>query len=492
MKFSVFAFSIVIAAIPNLSFAQQSVPVDLGVAAPIMLNRDHNAGCGIAKDTKFKAQLDFTTAASVTTARPWEAIDFTAAPEEYMKSVLSAALADNDNIDWDIGNNPNGWVHAPWMAQDREPYRGMTRERRSQPHELHPNQTQAFDNFAFGIYNSIAANAFRKLWTDPSNPATDGFAMQNGSVGVKLLFTTAPSSSVPYLKNSKTVEFCLGSSTAIGNLAQLDVAVRDTRADAWTGWVFGTFIYWGEGSSEFSWNNVQPFTLQWGNDPNVWPDAQNDPTNPSLSDLPVLGESWFNQALQKQIAEWRKQKDLQPWTGLFGRANGPIDNPRSSCLSCHSVAADFGRGSNQNPFMNPPASWVKQALVAGEPSQSLLDYFQNRQPNEPKLTDTLALDYSLQAMIGVLNFRAWAECRGTPAQHPGPVYTGTRPRFLTSIICKDVLADSGDITFTPPAPPAADAFSATVFSQSRSNVLINTMKLEGGDAVSSGEDRAFR
>ncbi|MEP2781095.1 MAG: hypothetical protein ABJP33_01485 [Pseudoruegeria sp.] len=59
--------------------------------------------------------------------------------------------------------------------------------------------------------------------------------------------------------------------------------------------------------------------------------------------------------------------------------------------------------------MNPPASWVEQALIAGEPSESLLDYFQNRQPDEPKLADTLALDYSLQAMIGVLNFRAWIE-----------------------------------------------------------------------------------
>jgi hypothetical protein len=478
-----------------MAHAQQSVPVDLSVAASIMLNRDHNGGCGIAKDTKFKAQLDFASAANVTAARPWEAIDFTTDPKAYMQSVLDAALGDNDAIDWDIGNNPNGWVHAPWMAQDREPYRGMTRERRSQPHELHPNQSRAFDNYAFGVYNSVAADAFRTLWADPANPETDGFAMQNGSVGVKLLFTTAPSSSVPYLENSKTVEFCLGNKTAIGNLAQLDIAVRDTRADAWTGWVFGTFIYWGEGSTVFTWNNVKPFTLQWGNDPNIWPEAQANITDLQLADVPELAESWFNQRLQAQIAKWRAAKDLRPWTGLFGRANGPIDNPRSSCLSCHNVAADFGRGSNQNPSMYPPTSWVNHALISGSPSQSLLDYFKNRQPDEPKLVDSLALDYSLQAMIGILNFRAWAECRGTPARHSGPVYLGTRPRFLNQEICKDVLAESGDITFTPtsaPAPVDAEAFSPNAFSQSRSNTLINTMKLEGGDSVSPGADRVFR
>lgn len=492
MNFYKLSIPMLIAALPTFVFAQQSAPVDLGVAAPIMLNRDHNGGCRIEKDTRFKAQLDFAAAASVISARPWETIDFTTAPEAYMKAVLNAALADNEDIDWDIGNNPNGWVHAPWMAQDREPYRGMTRERQSQPYELHPNQTEAFDNYAFGVYNSVSAGAFSQLWADPANPSTDGFQMQNGSVGVKLLFTTAPFTSVPYLENSKAVEFCAGNSTAIGNLAQLDISVRDTRADAWTGWVFGTFIYWGEGSDSFSWDNVKPFTLQWGNDPTVWPEAAEDQTDLSLSDLPALSESWFNEGLQNQIALWRQKAGLRPWTGLFGRANGLIDNPRSSCLSCHNVAADFGRGSNQNPFMYPPASWVNQALVAGEPSQSLLDYFKNRQPDEPKLTNTLALDYSLQAMIGVLNFRAWAECRGTTAAHPGPAYSGTRPRFLTEDICDRVLAEAGDITFTPPAPAAAETFSATVFSQSRTNEIINTMKLEGGDFVSGSVDREFR
>ncbi|MEP5762601.1 MAG: hypothetical protein ABJ327_25430 [Litoreibacter sp.] len=122
MNFRTTTLALLMAAVPGFALAQQSVPVDLGVAAPIMLNRDHNGGCDIAKDTKFKAQLDFASAANVTAARPWEAIDFTTDPEAYMQAVLNAALADNDAIEWDIGNKPNGWVHASWMAQDRELY----------------------------------------------------------------------------------------------------------------------------------------------------------------------------------------------------------------------------------------------------------------------------------------------------------------------------------------------------------------------------------
>ena len=349
MKYRTLSSVALYAAMQSLGLAQQSVPVDIGVAAPIMLNRDHNGACDIDKDTRFKAQLDFAFAASVDTPRPWEAIDFTVEPEFYMQAVLTKALSDNAGIDWDIGNNPNGWVHAPWMAQDREPFLGMTQERGSRPHELHPNQDQSYDNYAFGIYNSIAADAFRRLWLNPSNPATNAFLMANGSVGVKLLFTTAPTDRVPYLENTMSVEFCADDKPAIGNLVQLDIAVRDKRADEWTGWVFGTFVYWGGESDEFSWDNVRPFTLQWGNDIGLWPQAVDNATDLALADLPQVKESWFNQNLQNQFAEWRLQEELRPWTGLFGRANGPIDNPNSSCLSCHNIAADFGRGSNQNP-----------------------------------------------------------------------------------------------------------------------------------------------
>jgi len=65
MKFGTLLAVTLISALPNVLLAQQSKPVALGIAAPIMLNRNHNGGCGIEKDSRFKAQLDFASAAAV-------------------------------------------------------------------------------------------------------------------------------------------------------------------------------------------------------------------------------------------------------------------------------------------------------------------------------------------------------------------------------------------------------------------------------------------
>lgn len=106
---------------------------------------------------------------------------------------------------------------------------------------------------------------------------------------------------------------------------------------------------------------------------------------------------------------------------------------------------------------------------------------------------SVPVDFSVAApiMLNRDHNGGWADYRGTPATHPGPVYPGTRPRLLTDENCVNVLRNSGDVTFTPPVP-AVDAFSASVLSQSRSSVVINTMRFEGGTSVSSPIGREFR
>ncbi len=144
---------------------------------------------------------------------------------------------------------------------------------------------------------------------------------------------------------------------------------------------------------------MKPFTLTWGNDPTIWPTNLAGLSVVTLKDLPPIQQSWFNKPLQDQFAAWRLQHNLFPWTGLFGRRNGAIDDAVSSCLSCHNVAADFGPGSEQNPFMKPADGWVASVRNGNQPGANLLEYFVNRGPGEPKLPGTLAMDYSLQAMI---------------------------------------------------------------------------------------------
>jgi hypothetical protein len=82
--------------------------------------------------------------------------------------------------------------------------------------------------------------------------------------------------------------------------------------------------------------------------------------------------------------------------GCAGRLNGPVDNPVSSCLSCHMQAQ----------FQPSPKSIVPAACDASDAS---LNYFVDLAPDElfdTSVSGAKALDFSLQMEIGMRNFRA--------------------------------------------------------------------------------------
>ena len=94
------------------------------------------------------------------------------------------------------------WFHAPWLHwgnNEREFVRGLTRERTSRRYELATTQDQSPRNYAVGFYNPRGGYVIRRVWQDPCNPKTANVAFPEGSVAIKLLFTTAPVSQVPYL-----------------------------------------------------------------------------------------------------------------------------------------------------------------------------------------------------------------------------------------------------------------------------------------------------
>ena len=132
------------------------------------------------------------------------------------------------------------------------------------------------------------------MWADPENPdprATDkryGGGFPPGTVFAKLLFTDAPQGqdTLPFLENPLqwkayiTENFWTSSTrkvTAV-NLLQMDIAVRDARADGpgQTGWVFGTFAYNGQVNNPNKFLNLVPVGVMWGNDP----DDTTNTTNP--------------------------------------------------------------------------------------------------------------------------------------------------------------------------------------------------------------------
>jgi hypothetical protein len=222
---------------------------------------------------------------------------------------------------------------------------------------------------------------------------------------VKLLFTQADPEEVPYLKGSKEWDGYIYRKTETPvnpngqrqiqrlRLLQIDLAVRDVRNDPKTGWVFGSFTYNGFIQKEDFYDRLVPIGIMWGN----------DPQSATASDK--LSETILNTS-----------SDLPPQHfGWNGRLNGPVDNPVSSCLSCHSTA-----------------EWpVSAPLVPPRDTQpgskEWMTWFRNIKSGEPFDKTSHSLDYSLQLATGIQNFYRWkdiVENRGGALNAPPTVSPG--------------------------------------------------------------------
>jgi len=328
----------------------------------------------------FKLSQDYPSTPPAVGTQPWKQFDFRTQAAEYLAAVYAYALAGNREVDWQGDQNTTRkWYHVPWLhpgANGREFVHGLTRERSSRPGELHPQQTSTFRNYAVGLYNPAGGFVIGRVWRDHENPDPSASQFPDGTVTVKLLFTTATVAQVPYLANSFEWD---GHVSLVGSdarairkvrLLQIDVAVRDSRANATSGWVFGTFAYDGTALGATPWDRMRPVGLMWGNDPTVMPGSGTIAESVILN--PVIGGANLR-------------------LGWGGRLNGPVDNPASSCLSCHATA--------QFPH-------VGAFLPSGSDANRLQRWFRNLPPGVPFDAGQTPLDYSLQLASGIRNYFA--------------------------------------------------------------------------------------
>ena len=318
-------------------------------------------------------------------AQPWLQFDPKTQPDQYLTAVLSYIFEGNIQADTESSFDPRlnavrGWYNAPWqdvgIINGREFIHGLTRERVSRPHELAPEQVHEWNNYAVGFYNARGGMIFGRVWQDHGNPDPAAALFPNGTVATKLIFTAASEAEVPYLKGAPQWQAYVyanpndpapkaSSPRAVLplRLLQIDIAVKDDRVSDTTGWVFGTFVYGGGpgGVGGSGWMNVSSVGTMWGNDP-------------GYSGAAPLAQTWLNPAVH------------MPHVGYQGRLNGPIDNPASSCLSCHSTA-EVPSGTMVPPTGVNPASW-----------------FQNIKSGAPFDSGRQSTDYSLQLSVGIANF----------------------------------------------------------------------------------------
>ena len=254
--------------------------------------------------------------------------------------------------------------------------------------QLGPGQKGKDGNYsvyAITLVNDMAGYTLGRMWADPDNPdprATDaryGGGFPPGTVFAKLLFTDAPQGQdkLPFLENPLqwkayiTENFWTSSTrkvTAV-NLLQMDIAVRDTRADGpgQTGWVFGTFVYNGQVNNPNKFLNLVPVGVMWGNDP----DDTTNTTNP----FPPT-ETKVNPKLKETVIFPSKQLPPQH-LGWNGRLNGPADLNTTSCLSCH-ITAQYPPVTSLVPVGAVPDGGPTPPAQGGSPEW--MRWFQNLRP----------------------------------------------------------------------------------------------------------------
>jgi hypothetical protein len=317
--------------------------------------------------------------------RQWTQFDFTkpADAPKYLQAVLNYCLEGNTaNSFADVSANAvRKWYHAPWLHSTnggREFIHGMTKERPSRAGELGPAQTGPHDNWAVGFYNARGAYTIGQVWKDPAHPDPRKAVFPSHTVSCKLLFTTTPITEAPFLEGSFEWDGDINRASGTGprptlRLLQLDVAVKDPRANSTTGWVFGTFQYEKAASASTNWwEHLVPVGLMWGSD--VINLQANQPTT----------QEWINTSRGQKLHLGRKDLVL----------NGPIDNPLGSCSACHGFA--------QIARVNSPTPSIPSGPTALTASNAALDrYFTNVKAATALSADYVSVDYSLQLQLGI-------------------------------------------------------------------------------------------
>jgi hypothetical protein len=351
----------------------------------------------------FRLSKAYPSSTPAAEPQPWRKIGV-ADPVGYLQALLTYSFegnldgqsADPTHFDeqFQVAANPiRKWFHAPWMHVGRHPrefIHGLTDERLSGPAELTPAQPDGIRNFAVGFYNPTGGYTFGQVWTSAVSPDQSKAQFGEGTVTFKLLFTEATEAQVPWLKDAPVWRADVPRKSQLANLKsakelrllQVDVAVRDDSSKC-GGWIFGTFHYDSGMPNHNPWLRLRPFALTWGNDEGLT-QTQYD------SGQARPHESWLNP--ESPLFQYRASGKA-PYTvfGWGGRANGPVDNPISSCLSCHSTA--------QVPAVSgltPPK---------GATDDARLRWFRNLASGEPFDQGNKSMDFSLQLAAGIKNYK---------------------------------------------------------------------------------------
>lgn len=347
-------------------------------------------------------------------AKPWHSIDFKKQPRAYLGSLLDYALRGQSIATWHPSDNKvRAWHHAPWLGPGvfgREFIAGLTRGKDSKPGELGEQQQTCWQNWGLVLFNGEAGYSLGQVWrpviSDKGGPDLSKLPFVPGSVILKLQFSEASVAEVAHLRGAPTLTANVHKRYRPGDrscapfaertpktmrLLQIDIAVRDPRADHFTGWVFASYGFDGRRPGRGLADKLEPLGLTWGSDP-------------QLSDEKAAGGAKPVESIV--LSDFGLGRPL----GRGGRMNGPIDSPKSACIACHATAQWPNEAS-----LTPPedAGWdlvrcwfrnLKAQEAFGREPSSLSAC--GSHPPGKRLRST---DYSFVVAIGIRN---WTHAQG--------------------------------------------------------------------------------
>jgi hypothetical protein len=341
----------------------------------------------------FKLSQAYPSTAPVNDA-PWLSIDFmngVAGANSYLYALRDYAFDGMIAADFTPElNTVRQWFHMPMMnfgPPAREPSRGLTSERTLVGPELGIKPGVSVHNYAIGFYNAVGAVTIGQVWKTNSPDVTKARFSQ-GAMTFKILFSDAKASDFDgpdILAGAPTWTIATTTGQKPVRLMQMDVAAVDARSP--TRWVFGTFAFDRSASDSSPWLRLRPVGISWGNDYGFTPADQQ------------AGKKLKETTISDQAPAYAAAH-----LGWAGRTNGPIDNPISGCLSCHSTAQDpVAAITFNNACVSDTQKMFWFRDFPGTQFFGAVDSTCTPTPVDPNAVH--ALDFSLQMGVSVQNVR---------------------------------------------------------------------------------------
>ena len=356
---------------------------------------------------------------------------------DYVRKGQEPDLPDNPGWRTQVDGQTR-WFHIPWMAFDgqrgREFVHGLTNELSTaestfrgpgRGHGLHrmpgakarAGVDPLFETWSVGVYNPCGAASLGAGWPKSGEPATyidekgrmlaRGMPFPEGTVVVKVLNTTADESDVPYLKGSTswqanghkqtgptTYSTCERAVRKV-HLVQMDLAVVDERSP--TRWVYTTLAYDGLLPGKTVWERMKPIGVQFGNDPDTFPAVAQGKSRPPRESI-------------------LSPMNIPEHYGCNQRVAGVVDQPTSSCVSCHMGAYAAPPGVLQTQGTNVPAIF-NFAGMCTEFNPANANYFSDYKYPAPYPGSTgliaaaIPLDSSLQVQVAFQQYAVYKNPR---------------------------------------------------------------------------------